>query len=321
MIRRYEFAPLEGITKAPFRRVWSRFFGGPDGYMIPFFSPTPQHLLTPRDRLELDPSENAGLPLTPQVMTCRAEDFLWASAAVADMGYREVNLNLGCPSGTVAAKGKGAGFLADPDGLDRFFETVFAKAPLPVSVKTRLGVRDPAEFSRLLEIFNRYPISRLTVHPRVKTEKYRGPIHWEEFAAALRESKNPVSYNGDLRTVGDVRAVESRFPALETVMIGRGAVADPAIFRKLRGGPGASREELQSFTAALYREYREVYGQDYPASQRMKEVWFYLIHLFDDRLDYGKQLRRSRGAAAYESIEAMIFRDLPLRDHTAGELV
>ena len=134
MIQRYDFAPLDGITKVVFRQVYHRMFGGADRYFIPFFSPTDQHILTKRDQRELDPAANAGLPVVPQVMTCRAPDFLWAAEIVADMGYTEVNLNLGCPSGTVTAKGKGAGFLAKPEELERFFDEVFAAVKLPVSI-------------------------------------------------------------------------------------------------------------------------------------------------------------------------------------------
>ncbi len=319
MITRLDLAPLDGITKTVFRRVWAQRFGGADRMFIPFFSPTPQHLLTPRDRRELEALP--GLRQVPQVMTCKAEDFLWAAETVRDLGYDEVNLNLGCPSGTVTAKGKGAGFLARPQELDRFFDTVFTRAPLPVSVKTRLGVQSPEEFGPLLEIYNRYPIACLTIHPRVQKEKYRGPIHRDVFAAALAESRNPVCYNGGLRTVAECRDFAAAFPQAEHVMIGRGAAADPALLRKLRGGPAATREELRDFTAALYREYQAFYGQAGPASQRMKEVWFYLIHLFQGGERYGGRMRRSRGAAEYERIEAEIFRDLPLRDHSEGDLI
>ena len=319
MIARCDLAPLDGITKTVFRRVWARRFGGADRYFIPFFSPTPQHIITPRDRRELEMLP--GLRQVPQVMTCRAEDFLWAAETVRDLGYEEVNLNLGCPSGTVTAKGKGAGFLARPEDLDRFFDTVFARTPLPVSVKTRLGIQSPEEFGQLLEIYNRYPIACLTIHPRIQKEKYRGPVHRDVFAKALAESRNPVCYNGDLRTTAECREFEAAFPQAEHVMIGRGAVADPALLRKLRGGPAASREELRDFTAALYQEYQSFYGQTGPASQRMKEVWFYLIHLFQGGERCGGRMRRSRGPAEYERIEAEIFRDLPLRDHSEGDLI
>ena len=321
MITRYDLAPLDGITKVVFRRVHYAMFGGPDRYFIPFFSPTDQHILTQRDRRELDAANNGPMPLVPQVMTRRAEDFLWAAEVLADLGYSEVNLNLGCPSGTVTAKGKGSGFLAHPEELDRFFDQVFSAIKQPVSVKTRLGYETPEEFYHLLEIYNRYPIVNLTIHPRIRKEKYRGPIHYDVFAWAVAQSRNPVCYNGDLLTVEDCTAFAQNFPAVEAVMIGRGAVADPALFRKIRGGAAATRRELEAFTAELYRQYREFYGQPQPAAQRMKEVWFYLIHLFEngDKLD--KKLRRSRGPAAYEAIEAEIFQTLSLRTFATGPLV
>ena len=321
MIQRYDFAPLDGITKVVFRRVWAAHFGGADRYFIPFFSPTDQHILTDRDRREIAPANNGGLPLVPQVMTCRAKDFLWAAEVVADMGYTEVNLNLGCPSGTVTAKGKGAGFLAKPEELDRFFDQVFSKVRMPVSVKTRLGIQEPEEFARLLEIYNRYPIACLTIHARVQKEKYRGPVHLDAFAQALAESRNPVCYNGDLRTAAEVEALSQRFPSVEAVMIGRGAVADPALLRKLRGGPAATKEELQAFTQDLYRAYQAFYGQVGTAAQRMREVWFYLIHLFENADRLNKKLRRFKNPGEYESVEAAIFRDLSLRDHSEGDLV
>ena len=321
MIQTIDFAPLDGITKVVFRQVWSRYFGGVDRYFIPFFSPTPHHTMTPRDLREVDFAHNASLPSVPQVMTKNADDFLWACEVLRDMGYTEVNLNLGCPSGTVTAKGKGSGFLAHPEELAAFFDAVFARNPLAVSVKTRLGYETPEEFRTLLEIYNRYPIACLTIHARVQKEKYRGPVHLDAFAQALAESRNPVCYNGDLRTAAEVEALSQRFPSVEAVMIGRGAVADPALLRKLRGGPAATKEELQAFTQDLYRAYQAFYGQVGTAAQRMREVWFYLIHLFENADRLNKKLRRFKNPGEYESVEAAIFRDLSLRDHSEGDLV
>ena len=130
-----------------------------------------------------------------------------------------------------------------------------------------------------------------------------------------------MCYNGDLRTVEEVRAVEERFPQLTSMMIGRGAVADPALLRKLRGGPAATREELQAFTQDLYQSYQAFYGQVGTAAQRMREVWFYLIHLFADAERLNKRMRRFKAPGEYEAAEAAIFQELPLRDHSEGDLI
>ncbi len=322
MIQTIDFAPLDGITKIVYRRVWHKYFGGADRYFIPFFSPTSHHIITPRDLREIDFAANAPLPSVPQVMAKDPEDFLWACQVLKDMGYTEVNLNLGCPSGTVTAKGKGSGFLAHPDALAAFFDRVFAQNPLPVSVKTRLGYETAEEFAGLMDIYDRYPIACLTIHPRVRKEKYKGPIHMDVFEAVLKRSRNPVCYNGDLRTVGEVRALEGRFPALDRVMIGRGLVADPALARKLRGGRATDKAELTAFLEELYQSYTDFYqGQVPTAAQRMREVWFYLIHLFDDAEKLNKQLRRFRTPGEYQQIQSEILASCPLRENSVGDLI
>ena len=321
MIQQVDFAPLDGITKVVFRTTWARHFGGVDRFFIPFFSPTPQHLMTPRDLKELVPENNGGLPSVPQIMTRKAEDFLWAAQQCADLGYDEVNLNLGCPSGTVTAKGKGSGFLAYPEDLDAFFEEVFSKVQVKVSVKTRLGISDPEEFPRLMEIYNKYPMEMLTIHPRVRAEKYRGKVHLDQFRAAFDMAKMPICYNGDLQTVEDVRKLEEAFPNLTHIMLGRGPIADPALPRKLRGGQSITVEELEAFLLELYQNYQDFYGQVEPACQRMKEVWFYLYHLFEDGERLSGKLRRSRSPADYERIQGEFLRNLVLRDHADGAYI
>ena len=165
---RYYFAPMEGLTDSVYRRLHHKHFGGVDRYYMPFLSPTIHRTLTNREDRELPMADSVSFAAVPQILTKVSEDFLWAAQVCRDRGYKEVNLNIGCPSGTVVAKGKGAGMLADPDGLDRFLDAVFQDAPLPISIKTRVGIHDDQEFPRLLEILNRYPIQELTVHPRVR---------------------------------------------------------------------------------------------------------------------------------------------------------
>lgn len=315
----YEVAPLQGITTAVFRSTHCRMFGGADTYYTPFFSPTKEHFMTTKERRDLDPEQNQGISVIPQIMTRKAEDFLWAAGELKTMGYREVNLNLGCPSRTVTAKGKGAGFLAYPEELDHFFETVFSAVPaVSITVKTRLGMRDPEEFTQLLEIYNRYPIEKLIIHPRIQKDFYQNKVRMDFFRMALETSCHPICYNGDLVTVADCTDFFQKFPTVHTVMIGRGAIADPALFRKLRGGACVRREELQLFTDTLYQAYQQAYGSRGPAVQRMKELWFYLLHLFADSEKYEKKMRRISAPNEYERLEEDIYRDLSLRRGAAG---
>lgn len=311
-------APMEGLTGAVFRRVHHRFFPGVDKYFMPFLSPGKEHHFQKRDLRELAPEQNAGLPAVPQLLTRSPEDFLWCAHALADLGYQEVNLNLGCPSGTVTAKGKGSGLLRDLGELERFLDDVFAGAEVAVSVKTRIGWRDPAEFGPLLALLSRYPMAELTVHPRVREEFYRGGAHLEAFQQAVEIWRGPLCYNGDLTAPGEVSALTERFPGLEAVMAGRGLAGDPALFRKVQGGPAAGRQELRDYHQALYEGYAEAFQNRRAAMMRMKELWSYLIFLFDGGERHAKALRKANDPAAFLDAAAAIFRDLPLREDSAG---
>ena len=309
---KYDCAPMEGITSALFRRVHHQYFPGVHQYYTPFLSPSRDHVFTKRDKREILPAYNRDIPVVPQLLTRVAGDFLWAANALADLGYRSVNLNLGCPSGTVTAKGKGSGFLADPDALDAFLEEIFSRCPIPISVKTRLGVRDPAEFEGLLDIYNRYPIAQLILHPRVRQDFYRLPARREAFAALYPRIAAPVCYNGDLFTHRDCRAFAQAFPQVDHVMVGRGLMADPALIQRCQGKGGADRARLRAFHDDLYEGYCQAFGSRRSAMLRMKETWFFHIHLFRDSQRHGKALRKARDAVEYEYWVNAIFGDLDL---------
>lgn len=309
----YSFAPLEGITSAAYRQAHRRHFSGVGRYYAPFLSPTVHHVLTPREQRDILPQYNEGITVIPQLLTKSAADFLWAANDLAAMGYGKVNLNLGCPSGTVVAKGKGAGFLSRLDELERFLDEIFARSPLPISVKTRLGVTDPEEFGPILELYNRYPIRELIIHPRVQKQMYRGTVWSAHFERAAAASKNPVCYNGDLNTVSDIELCRACFPAIEHFMLGRALVGDPALAQKAVGGQAADRASLEAFHDDLFEGFARSMSSRRNAMLRMKEIWFYHINLFDDHEKHLKRLRKAADAEEYLSAAASIFRELPLR--------
>ena len=306
------FAPMEGLTGAVYRQAHRRWFGGVDRYFIPFITPTQDHRFTRRELREILPEHNEGLHAVPQLLVRRAEDFLWAAGELAAMGWPEINLNLGCPSGTVVAKGKGSGFLGLPEELERFLDTVVAAAPCAISIKTRLGLREPEEFGPLLALFRRYPLSELIVHPRVQKDMYKNTPRRAYFAAALADSPFPVRYNGDLYTAGEVEVFQEEFPAAERVMLGRGLAGDPALARRSKGGAAATKGELRAFHDQVYEDYARIFGSRRNAMLRMKEVWFYLIHLFGDSQKHAKAIKKARDTGEYESAVAAVFRELEL---------
>lgn len=303
------FAPLEGLTDSIYRRAHYRFFPGVDAYYMPFFSPTVHRTLTPRESRELPVANTEPFIAVPQVMTKNAEDFLWAAQQCHDRGYQEVNLNLGCPSGTVFTKGKGSGMLRDPDELDQFLNTVFSRTPLPISLKTRLGVSNPEEFSRLLDIYNKYPVKLLILHPRVRKDFYDAPLKEEMFRYALEHSRNPLCFNGNLCTQSEIEAFSNRYPAVQSVMVGRGLIGNPALLCPERATP----ENLEQFYDSLLEAYVVSFGGPRNAMFRLKENWRYLLCLFEDAQKLGKQLRKTTDVAQYREITHQIFRSCPIR--------
>lgn len=304
---RYYFAPMEGLTDSVYRRLHHKYFGGIDRYYMPFLSPTIHRTLTHKEDRELPMADSVDFAAVPQVLTKVPGDFLWAAEQCRDRGYEEVNLNVGCPSGTVVSKGKGAGMLADPGELARFLDEVFAKSPLPISVKTRIGLQSSEEFPALLEIFNNYPIKELTVHPRVRKQFYSGDVDMEMFRYAAENAKMPLCYNGDITSREEADAAGKQFPMVEAVMIGRGLVADPGMLLP----HGTKTEALEAFHDELLEEYLVLFGGSRNAMFRLKENWSYLLTRFENSEKLGKQLRKTTDLAEYRAIVSQIFHTLP----------
>lgn len=304
---RYYFAPMEGLTDSIYRRLHHKYFPGVDRYYMPFLSPTIHRTLTSKEERELPMADSVAFSAVPQMLTKVPADFLWAARVCRDRGYREMNLNVGCPSGTVVAKDKGSGMLRDLDSLDRFLEEIFREAPLPVSVKTRLGLESPEAFPAILEIYNRYPIQELTVHPRVRRQFYNGNVDMEMFAFAMENSKNPLCFNGDILSLAQAESLQRQFPQLEAVMIGRGLISDPGM---LSGGTRPA--VLEDFMNALLEAYEAAFGSSRNAMFRLKENWFYLLKRFEGSEKLGKRLRKTTDIAEFQSITAEILHTLPL---------
>ncbi len=298
------FAPMEGLTDSVYRRLHHRYFSGVDRYFTPFFSPTVHRSLTPREERELPLAEEADFTVVPQLLTKSAQDFLFMARVCRDRGYRQVNLNLGCPSGTVVAKGKGSGMLAKPEELDRFLEQIFSDAPLPVSVKTRLGLREEEEWGPLLEIFNRYPLAELIVHPRLRRDFYEGPVRMDCFRQALEESRAPVCYNGNLCTLSQIQSFPH--PQVSALMLGRGLIGDPGMLT-----PGSGKM-LEAFYDELLEEYLSAFGGSRNAMFRLKEHWRYLLCRFQGSEKLAKALRKTTDLREYRSLTHEIFA-LPLK--------
>ncbi len=301
------YAPLEGITGYIFRNAYNEIYGHIGKYFSPFISPAEKCPVTPRERKDVDPANNHGINLVPQILTCSSDRFIEAAKELHAMGYTEVNLNLGCPSGTVCAKGKGAGFLQDTSALQAFLDDIYSYAvsgDMKISVKTRLGYSDPDEFYALLDIFNAFPVSELIIHPRIRSDFYKGEPRKEYFAYALEHSKCPLVYNGNIFSVKDYDELSDRFAGgLDPVMLGRGLIIDPSLADKLNGlTTETDFIKLRRLHDTLYHEYQKIMSPDINVLFKMRELWSYWQNLFDGKDREIKRLLKAKKYADYEDI-------------------
>lgn len=301
------FAPMEGISTYIYRRLHARFFGGVEEYYAPFIAPDGKGNYKASARRDILPENNRDIRLIPQLLVNRPEPFISVARELAAMGYSEVNLNVGCPSATVVAKHKGAGMLMDSEGLDACLNEIFSRSPLRISIKTRMGMESTEEFPRILEIYRKYPLSRLIIHARARSGMYKSAVDISGFISALDGCPWPVWYNGDIFSPSASGMAELLRDNAAGLMLGRGAVADPALPRLLKGGPALEAEELKAFHDALLSAYLEAGYSPGAAIARLKELWFYMLHKFPDSRRESKQLLKAREFEDYKAAVSALF--------------
>ena len=301
------YAPMEGVTSCQYRRVHAEMFPGVDKYFAPFIAPDSEGRFKPSHLRDLLPENNPlGAPV-PQLLCSRALPFLQVCESLRELGYGDVNLNLGCPSGTVTAKHKGAGLLADLGGLDALLEEIFSRCSLRVSLKTRMGTDSAEELPALMEIYRKYPLSELIIHTRTRSGMYKSPADPEAFFRAVSGCAFSVCYNGSIFTPADMARLAELGPAPDAVMLGRGAAANPALFRQLRGGEALSRRELRDFHDALLEELLRSGYDSRCAMARMKELWYYTGCMFPGSERLVKAVVKARSLEDYRAAAAALF--------------
>lgn len=300
------FAPLEGISSRLYRQTHTRLFGGVEEYFAPFIAPDGSGKFKASALRDILPENNAGLRLIPQLLVNRAEPFLQVARQLQELGYEEVNLNIGCPSGTVVAKHKGAGMLLDLRTLDDCLAEIFSRCPIAVSIKTRMGMERTEEFPGILEIYNKYPIKRLIIHARARAGMYKSEVDLPAFLAALPQCRCPVWYNGDIFSPADMAKLAGA-AGLAGVMLGRGAVADPALPRLLRGGDALRAGELKAFHDALLARFLGEGLGEQASMARLKELWFYMLYKFPDSKKEAKRLLKAQKLSDYRLAVEVLF--------------
>ena len=321
----FYMAPMEGLTGYVFRNAYHKNFGDVDKYVTPFIT---NKKMNYKEINDIAPEHNLGMHVVPQILTNRAEDFCEIARELEQYGYQTVNLNLGCPSGTVVTKHRGAGFLAVPDELDRFLEEIFSKCPLSISIKTRIGVESTEEWSRLLAIYEKYPLEELIIHPRVQKEFYKNMPHMEAFREAVVNSSHVLCYNGDIHSKESydkfLQYLETEIKPSEEdggfrenagtgkqkvdrVMLGRGILMNPGLIGVITGDKKMTKEKLKTFCDDVLEGYLAVMSGDRNTLFKMKDLWFYLANSFTNPEKYVKKIKKAQHITEYKTIVENLF--------------
>lgn len=305
----FYLAPMEAITGFVYRNVYYSMFGDMDKYFAPFIAPTQKKILKTKERKDVAPENNVGMYMVPQILTNNAEQFIETCEFLGKQGYKEINLNLGCPAPTVVTKGRGSGFLGETVKLERFFDEVYRwNNGLPeaerfeISVKTRLGLEDAEEFEEILPIYNSYPLKEVIIHPRVRRDFYKGTPDLDAFAKALEACKHSVCYNGDIFSVEDYAKFTAQFQQIDKIMLGRGVITNPGLVREIKTGVKITKEELHRYHDALYAGYLQDLGAETDVLFKMKEMWFYMGTIFQDSDKIIKKVRKAKKPAEYKAV-------------------
>lgn len=306
---KYYLAPMEGITGFIYRNSYKKYFGNIDKYFMPFIVPNLSRSLKTKELRDVLPENNDGINVVPQILTNDAEGFIATCQKLKKLGYDEVNLNLGCPSGTVVSKGRGSGFLAKRGELDRFLEQIYKIDDMKISLKIRLGKDNPEEFYELIKIFNKYPVYELIIHPRTQKDFYGNKPNLKIFRDALNFSNAKVCYNGDIFTTEDLEKFKKEFPEVDRVMIGRGILANPGLMDEIVNGEIIDKKILKEFHDEVFNSYREIFNEDRNAIFRMKELWGYMIYIFTDNKKYAKKIRKAQNLLDYNEAVNSLFRE------------
>ena len=306
---KYYLAPMEGITGHIYRNAYEKYFHNIDKYFTPFIVPNQSLSLKTKELRDLLPENNEGLNVVPQILTNDAEGFILTANKLKQLGYDEINLNLGCPAGTVVSKKRGSGFLAYPDELDKFLDEIYKISDMKISIKTRLGKERPEEFYNLIEIYNKYPLEELIIHPRTREDFYGNIPNLKMFKEALSLSKHPICYNGDIFTTENYNDIVKEFPEIDKVMLGRGVLANPGLIGEIRENNFISKEILKEFHDEIFENYTILLNEDKNAMYRMKELWGYMSHIFTDNKKYYKKIKKAQKAKDYREAVSRLFEE------------
>jgi len=298
-------SPLQGFTDFRFRNAFNNIFGGIDTFYAPYIRLNGNLAIKASYERDLLPENNVGLELIPQIITNDAEEFLFVAKYVQQLGYKELNWNLGCPYPMVTKCGMGSGLINDPERIDNILKKVQAESDIIVSMKMRLGYENTEEILQVLPILEKYPIKNVAIHARIGKQLYKGGVHLDAFQECINQTKLKLYYNGDITSVAKFHEMQERFPSIDHWMIGRGLISDLFLPSMIKSNttqyPKNKLELFKEFHDTLFQNYSESLSGSSHLLLKMYHLWEYFSVLFSNPRKALKKIKKAGSIKNYQA--------------------
>lgn len=306
-------SPLQGFTDFRFRNAFHHYFGGIDTFYSPYIKLNGKLVIKGSYERDILPENNTTLEVIPQIITNDAEEFLFVANYVQQLGYKELNWNLGCPYPMVAKCGMGSGLISNTSQIEHILKRVHNETDIIVSMKMRMGYENPTEILDVFPILEQYPIKNIAIHARIGKQLYKGGVDLDSFQKCLDTSKQKIYYNGDITSVEKFRMMQERFPSIEHWMIGRGLIADPFLPSMIKNNtteyPKNKLEIFEAFHDTIYQEYDAYLSGPTPIRMKMLGFWEYFSESFSNPQKTFKKIKKAGNSKNYEIAVKEIFKN------------
>jgi tRNA-dihydrouridine synthase B len=303
-------SPLQGFTDFRFRNAFNKYFGGIDTFYAPYIRLDGKMVIKSSYQRDLLPENNTTLEVIPQVMTNDADEFLFVIKYIRELGYKELNWNLGCPYPMVTKQGMGSGLICNPQKINHILNRAHNETDVIVSMKMRMGYENPDEILEVFPILDKYPLKNIAIHARIGKQLYKGPVNLEAFQRCVNNTKHKLYYNGDITTVAKFKDMQNRFPSIDYFMIGRGLIADPFLPSMIKNNTSeypANRWKIFSeFHDTIYHEYDAALSGPTPIKMKMLGFWEYFSQSFSNPQKTYKKIKKVSNPRAYTQAVAEI---------------
>ena len=305
-------SPLQGFTDFRFRNAFNHYFGGIDTFYAPYIRFNNKLIIKNSYQIDLQLENNKTLEVIPQIMTNSADEFLFVVDYIQELGYKELNWNLGCPYPMVTKRGMGSGLICDPDKIDHILERVHKETDIVVSMKMRMGYEHPEEILDTFPILDNYPLKNIDIHARIGKQLYKGGVNLDAFQRCIESTKHKLYYNGDITSVTKLKEMQARFPSIDHFMMGRGLIADPFLPSMIKNDTSEYPENrwgiFREFHDTIYHQYDAALSGPTPIKMKMQGFWEFFAQSFSNPQKTFKKIKKANNPRAYQQAVAEILK-------------